>query len=126
MMSLLNIVVVIYVIFNYVNVVILFLLDFYKEGDIYKCFVYLGEGVEVFEVLLGIGWDNLENRDGGMFVFYNYSKCLIIDDGKYIILDSVFIVFLKISYLEIFGEIFDYWIEYIFFMVFFINLNVDL
>lgn len=53
----------------------LFLVEFFKEGDINRCFVYLGDGVERFEVLLGIGWDNLENRDGGLFVFFNYSKC---------------------------------------------------
>lgn len=126
MMSLLNIVVVIYAIFNHANAATLSSLDFYKEGDIHKCLAHLGEGVEVFEVLPGIGWDNLENRDGGMLVSYNYSKCLTTDDGKYIIPDSVFTVPLKTSHLEIFGEIFDHWTEYTSSTASSINLNADL
>lgn len=115
MMRLLNIVVhfvLIYANFNQANPTDLPALEFYKEGDINRCLAHLGEGVERFEVLPGIGWDNLENRDGGMIVSFNYSKCQTTDDGKYLIPDNVFSVPLKTSRLEIFGEIFDHWTEY--------------
>lgn len=129
MMHLLNIVVhfiLIYANFNQANTTDLPALEFFKEGDINRCLAYLGEGVERFEVLPGIGWDNLENRDGGLLVYFNYSKCQTTDDGKYLIPDNVFTVPMKRSRLEIFGEMFDHWTEYTSSTASSINANAEL
>lgn len=129
MTRLLNIVVsfvLIYASFNQANNTDLPALEFYKEGDINRCFAYLGEGVERFEALPGIGWDNLENRDGGQLIFFNYSKCQTTDDGRYLIPDNIFTVPLKTSRLEIFGEIFNHWTDYTSSTASSINLNADL
>lgn len=129
MIRLLNIVVpfvLIYASYNQANPTNLPSVEFFKEGDINRCLAHLGDGVERFEVLPGIGWDNLENRDGGLLVSFNYSKCQTTDDGKYLIPDNIFTVPLKTSHLEIFGEIFDHWTDYTSSTASSINLNADL
>ncbi|XP_059156143.1 macrophage-expressed gene 1 protein-like [Physella acuta] len=62
-----------------------------------------------FEVLPGIGWDNLRNLEAGMVVTYNFSKCKGTDDGQFLIPDDVFTVPIKYSRVETFAEIIDSW-----------------
>lgn len=100
--------------------------DVYGIGNINRCLAILGKDLERFEVLPGIGWDNLENRDGGLLVAYNYSKCRTTDDGKFIIPDNVFTVPLKTSYLEIFGEMFLHWSDFTSTTASSINVNAEL
>lgn len=100
--------------------------DVYGIGNINRCLAVLGKDLERFEVLPGIGWDNLENRDGGLLVAYNYSKCRTTDDGKFIIPDNIFTVPLKTSYLEIFGEMFLHWSEFTSTTASSININAEL
>uniref|UniRef100_A0A8W8K0K8 MACPF domain-containing protein n=1 Tax=Magallana gigas TaxID=29159 RepID=A0A8W8K0K8_MAGGI len=69
----------------------------------------MGGNVARFEVLPGLGWDNLQNKEAGMLVQYNYSECRTTDDGRYLIPDGVFTVPLKSSQLEVFGELFQHW-----------------
>ncbi|XP_062590041.1 macrophage-expressed gene 1 protein-like [Saccostrea cucullata] len=84
----------------------------YPPGDIKRCISILGDSVERFEVLPGIGWDNLENRDRSILVSYNFSKCQTTDDGQFIIPDNVFSIPIKTSYIELFGEMFRHWSEF--------------
>ncbi|XP_062598316.1 macrophage-expressed gene 1 protein-like [Saccostrea cucullata] len=72
----------------------------------------MGGNVARFDVLPGVGWDNLQNRVSGMLVHHNFVKCRTTDDGKYLIPDSVFTVPIKSSQLEIFGEMFQHWNNY--------------
>lgn len=109
-----------------VDVANLLATSLYEKGNINLCLEALGKELERFEVLPGIGWDNLENRDGGQIVAYNYSKCQTTDDGKFIIPDNVFTVPLKTSHLEIFGEMFKHWSEFKSTTASSININAEL
>jgi hypothetical protein len=82
-------------------------------GDIRECLTGDGKDVTRFGVLPGMGWDNLRNKAGDMVVFFNYSECRTTDDGKYLIPDSVFTVPVKTSQVEISGETFQHWSDYI-------------
>lgn len=81
----------------------------FTPGDSKWCAFKMGGNVALFEVLPGLGWDNLQNKDAGMLVQYNYSECRTTDDGRYLIPDGVFTVPLKSSQLEVFGELFQHW-----------------
>ena len=48
------------------------------------------------QVLPGIGWDNLRNKEAGMVATYNFSLCKTTDDGRKLITDSVFTIPLKV------------------------------
>lgn len=62
-----------------------------------------------FEVLPGIGWDNLRNLEAGQVVIYNYTQCKVTDDGNFLIPDNVFTVPIKASRVERFAELIDHW-----------------
>ncbi|XP_048730095.2 macrophage-expressed gene 1 protein-like [Ostrea edulis] len=93
-------------------------------GDIRECLV--GKDVSRFGVLPGVGWDNLRNKAGDMVVFFNYSECRTTDDGKYLIPDNVFTVPVKTSQVEISGETFQHWSDYISTTAFSINTEASL
>ncbi|XP_062582635.1 macrophage-expressed gene 1 protein-like [Saccostrea cucullata] len=88
-------------------------LDSAKFGDARKCLAEMGNGVTRFGVLPGTGWDNLRNKVSGLIVSFNYSECDTTDDGKYLIPDNVFTVPIKTSEVEVLGEYFHHWTEYI-------------
>lgn len=81
----------------------------YLPGDVKWCVWKMGGNAALFEVLPGLGWDNIQNKDAGMLLQYNYSECRTTDDGRYIIPDGVFTVPIKSSQLEVFGELFQHW-----------------
>jgi hypothetical protein len=92
-----------------------------EVGDTIKRRIYTSEdfrncppqkGVNRFEVLPGGGWDNLRNADMGQVVFMNYSKCLVTEDGQYLIPDSTHAVPQKRSNVETFGELIEHWSNY--------------
>ncbi|GFO15541.1 macrophage expressed protein, partial [Plakobranchus ocellatus] len=68
-----------------------------------------GSHTQRFEVLPGLGWDNLLNQETGLVVKYNYSHCRLTDDGKFLLPDSVYTIPLKTSNLETFAELIDGW-----------------
>ncbi|XP_061178925.1 macrophage-expressed gene 1 protein-like [Saccostrea echinata] len=84
----------------------------FTPGDVKWCAWKMGGNVARFEVLPGLGWDNLQNKDAGMLVQYNYSECRTTEDGRYLIPDCVFTVPIKSSQLEVFGELFQHWNNY--------------
>ncbi|XP_062617250.1 macrophage-expressed gene 1 protein-like [Saccostrea cucullata] len=97
---------------NFTNTTNLSNFNLYPVGDIKQCIAILGDSVERFEVLPGIGWDNLENRDRSVLVSFNFSKCQTTDDGQFIIPDNVFSIPLKTSHIELFGEMFRHWSDF--------------
>ena len=66
-------------------------------GDVKWCAFRMGQTVERFEVLPGMGWDNLQNKDSGLWVRYNYSECRTTADRRYLLPDSVVTVPIKSS-----------------------------
>ncbi|XP_055998642.1 macrophage-expressed gene 1 protein-like [Ostrea edulis] len=95
-------------------------------GDIRECLTGVGRDVSRFGVLPGVGWDNLRNKAGDMVVFFNYSQCRTTDDGKYLIPDNVFTVPVKTSQVEISGETFQHWSDYVSTTAFSINSEASL
>jgi hypothetical protein len=65
-----------------------------------------------YESLPGNGWDNLRNKDAGVVVNFNYSKCKTTNDGRYIIPDTIYTVPIKSSRVETYAELFDHWKNY--------------
>ena len=63
-------------------------------------------------VLPGIGFDNLRNIDMGQVFFYNYSTCSVSNDEKYLLPDSVFLLPILQSKVNLFSEYFDHWDNY--------------
>jgi hypothetical protein len=83
-------------------------------GDIRRCLELMKESNlpgKIFEVIPGIGWDNLRNVEADLVVSYNYSQCKLTDDGRLLIPDNVFTVPIKYSSVETFAELIDHWLN---------------
>ncbi|XP_055882083.1 macrophage-expressed gene 1 protein-like [Biomphalaria glabrata] len=65
--------------------------------------------VQRFEVLPGVGWDNLRNAIAGQVISYNFTQCKVTDDGNFLIPDNLFTVPLKTSRVETFAELIETW-----------------
>ncbi|KAK0044625.1 macrophage-expressed 1 protein-like isoform X1 [Biomphalaria pfeifferi] len=65
--------------------------------------------VQRFEVLPGVGWDNLRNAIAGQVISYNFTQCKVTDDGNFLIPDNLFTVPLKTSRVETFAEMIETW-----------------
>uniref|UniRef100_A0A2C9KLA9 MACPF domain-containing protein n=1 Tax=Biomphalaria glabrata TaxID=6526 RepID=A0A2C9KLA9_BIOGL len=65
--------------------------------------------VNRFEVIPGVGWDNLRNVEAGLVISYNFTQCKVTDDGNFLIPDNVFTVPIKHSRVERFAELIDNW-----------------
>ncbi|XP_061172299.1 macrophage-expressed gene 1 protein-like [Saccostrea echinata] len=85
----------------------------FSSGDARKCVAEMGKDITRFGVLPGSGWDNLRNKARGLVVSFNYSECRTTDDGKYLIPDNVFTVPIKTSQVEVLGEYFQHWSDYV-------------
>ena len=88
----------------------------YPSGDIKNCPVTSAQQPDQplyeMEVLPGAGFDNLRNLDMGQVHFYNYSRCRVSKDGKYLLPDSVFVVPLQESKVDVYAQYFDHWDNY--------------
>ncbi|KAH9492036.1 Macrophage-expressed protein 1 protein [Bulinus truncatus] len=62
-----------------------------------------------FDVLPGVGWDNLRNLEASLVVTYNFTLCKLTDDGNFLIPDNVFTIPIKNSKVERFAELIDQW-----------------
>ncbi|KAH9492034.1 Macrophage-expressed protein 1 protein [Bulinus truncatus] len=62
-----------------------------------------------FDVLPGVGWDNLRNLEASLVVTYNFTLCKLTDDGNFLIPDNVFTIPIKTSKVERFAELIDQW-----------------
>ena len=85
----------------------------YPIGDIKHCLSdAMFQKIQRYEVLPGMGWDNLQNKDSGMVIRFNYSQCKTTDDGRYLIPDEIVTVPIKSSQLETYAELFEHWSNY--------------
>ncbi|BFZ08576.1 hypothetical protein BsWGS_11613 [Bradybaena similaris] len=83
-------------------------------GDPRRCQEQLRQNkfdVKRFEVMPGIGWDNLRNVEAGLVVSYNFTQCKTTDDGRLLIPDNVFTVPIKFSAVDTFAELYDHWLN---------------
>lgn len=71
-----------------------------------------GDNPLTFEVLPGMGWDNLANEERGMVINLNYSQCRTTDDGTYLIPDDVHVIPIKSSQMSVFSKVYDHWSNY--------------
>ncbi|XP_055882318.1 macrophage-expressed gene 1 protein-like [Biomphalaria glabrata] len=78
-------------------------------GDPRRCQRLKQVDVERFEVLPGVGWDNLRNVEAGLVIRYNYTLCKVTDDGNFLIPDNIFTIPIKHSRVERFAEFIDNW-----------------
>ena len=88
----------------------------YSVGDVRNCPVKSpqdeSQPLYQMEVLPGIGFDNLRNLDMGQIHTYNFSSCQVSKDGKYLLPDSVFLIPVQESKVEVYAEYFDHWDNY--------------
>ena len=88
----------------------------YPLGDVRNCPVMApqddSQALYRMEVLPGVGFDNLRNLDMGQVHDYNFSNCQISKDGKYLLPDSIFLLPVQESKVEVFAEYFDHWDNY--------------
>ena len=85
--------------------------DQYPVGDPRRCYKS-GTGELRLEVIPGGGWDNLRNKDSGLVMKLNYSKCLTTDDGRYLIPDGVVTTPKKSSNVDTYAELYMHWNNY--------------
>ena len=88
----------------------------YPLGDVRNCPVKApqdeSQPLYRLEVLPGIGFDNLRNLDMGQIHTYNFSTCQVSNDGKFLLPDSIFVVPVQESKVEVYAEYFDHWDNY--------------
>ena len=85
-------------------------------GDIRNCPtsspIFPMEPLYRMEVLPGAGFDGLRSVDMGQVHAYNYSKCSVSNDGRYLLPDNVFLIPTMESHVQLFSEYFDKWDDY--------------
>lgn len=87
--------------------------DSIPAGDPRRCYSILNDKNLIrYESLPGNGWDNLMNKDAGIVVNFNFSKCKTTDDGRYIVPDTIYTIPIKSSRVETYAELFDHWTNY--------------
>ena len=64
------------------------------------------------EVLPGAGFDVLRGLDMGQVHVYNYSECVVSNDGRYLLPDNVFLLPNKRSHVQVFAELIEHWDDY--------------
>ena len=100
----------------------------YPFGDVRNCPISQRGNSNVLlnrmTVLPGTGFDNMRNIDMGQVFFYNYSTCSVSNDEKYLLPDSVFLLPILQSKVDLFSEYFNHWDNYTSTTAFSINLNV--
>ena len=62
-----------------------------------------------FQVVPGIGWDNLQNVETGLVTSFSYFLCKVTYDGRYVIPDDTFAIPLKSSIVERNAELYQNW-----------------
>lgn len=84
----------------------------FTRGDPRACYHREGQSNLVFEVLPGLGWDNLVNENRGVVISFNYSKCKTTDDGRYLIPDGIMTIPIKTSQMNVFSEVYEHWSQF--------------
>ena len=86
--------------------------DGYPVGDPRRCTAQGGKDLLRLEVIPGGGWDNLRNKDAGMLMKLNYSKCRTTLDRRYLVPDDVYTIPEKSSKVDTYAELFTHWNNY--------------
>lgn len=94
-------------------------------GDPRACYDGKGETPFLFEVLPGFGWDNLVNENRGIVVNFNYSKCKVTEDRRYLLPDVVVTIPVKTSQMNVFAKIYEHWSQYESDTAFSINMDAS-
>ncbi|MBN3323527.1 MPEG1 protein, partial [Atractosteus spatula] len=68
--------------------------------------------LSVLEVLPGGGWDNIRNKDMGIVMNMNYSRCRTTEDRQYLIPDEVYVIPQKQTNIDIHSELIEDWQSY--------------
>ena len=97
----------------------------FLEGHALNCIKNIGGDLQIFEVLPGIGWDNIQNTELSQVLDRKYSQCKLTEDRKYLIPDDVFVIPIKQSYVDIFAEWYDSMDQYKSIDSFSINLGLS-
>ena len=88
----------------------------YRVGDVRNCPVKSpqddSQPLYQMEVLPGVGFDNLRNLDMGQVHAYNFSNCQVSKDGKFLLPDSMFLLPVQESKVNVYAEYFDHWDNY--------------
>ena len=88
----------------------------YRVGDVRNCPVKSpqddSQPLNKMEVLPGVGFDNLRNLDMGQVHVYNFSNCQVSKDGKFLLPDSIFLLPVQESKINVYAEYFDHWDNY--------------
>ena len=88
----------------------------YALGDVRNCPVKSpqdeSQPLYQMEVLPGIGFDNLRNLDMGQIHALNFSSCQVSKDGRFLLPDSIFLIPVQESKVEVYAEYFDHWDNY--------------
>ena len=88
----------------------------YRVGDVRNCPVKSpqddSQPLYQMEVLPGVGFDNLRNLDMGQVHVYNFSNCQVSKDGKFLLPDSIFLLPVQESKINVYAEYFDHWDNY--------------
>ena len=87
----------------------------YPIGDVRNCLKNKLSGNQSFNrmvVLPGIGFDNLRDLDMGQVHAYNFSKCQVSNDGKYLLPDSMMLIPAQESKVDVFAEHIEHWDDY--------------
>ena len=71
-----------------------------------------GETWNWMEVLPGIGWDNLRNKDMGLVFEYEYTQCQVTNDRKFLLPDGVFAIPVQQSDVQTFSELITHWVNH--------------
>ena len=64
------------------------------------------------EVLPGIGWDNLHNKDMDLVFECKYTQCRLTNDRKFLLPDGVFAIPVQQSDVETFSELITHWVNH--------------
>ncbi|XP_065907252.1 macrophage-expressed gene 1 protein-like [Dysidea avara] len=64
------------------------------------------------EVLPGIGWDNLRNKDMGLVFEYEYTQCQVTNDRKFLLPDGVFAIPVQQSDVQTYSELITHWVNH--------------
>ena len=67
------------------------------------------QSLKWMEVLPGIGWDNLRNKDMGLVFEYEYTQCQLTNDRKFLLPDGVFAIPVQQSDVETYSELITHW-----------------
>lgn len=81
-------------------------------GHPLKCIKRMETHVDLFEVLPGIGWDNIQNTELSQVLDRKYDQCKLTEDGKYLVPDNVLLIPVKQSNVDVFAEWFENMQEY--------------